>query len=64
VARAGKSGFETAISVHGNHTWFEVQALGSNGGVIGVSKPFNSGTRPPASGTSGTSSTPPLVGGY
>jgi len=64
VSRAGKSWFETAISVPGNHTWFEVQALGSNGRVIGVSKPFNSGTRPSASGTSGTSSTPPLVGGY
>ena len=43
---------------------FAVQALGSNGKVIGTSKPFNSGTRPSAGGSSGTSSTPPLVGGY
>ena len=64
VRRAGKSGFETSISVPGNHQWFAVQALGSNGKVIGTSKPFNSGTRPSAGGSSGTSSTPPLVGGY
>jgi hypothetical protein len=64
VSKAGKSGFETAISVPGNHTWFEVQALGSRGNVIGTSTPFSSGTRPPPGGSSGTSSTPPLVGGY
>jgi hypothetical protein len=64
VSKAGKSGFETAISVPGNHTWFEVQALGSRGNVIGTSNPFNSGTHPSPAGSSGTSSTPPLVGGY
>jgi hypothetical protein len=51
VRRAGKSGFETAISVPGNQRWFAVQALGSNGRVLGTSNPF-------------TSSTPQLVGGY
>jgi hypothetical protein len=64
VRRAGKTGFETAISVPGNHAWFAVQALRSNGKVIGTSKAFNSGTRPPAGGSSGTSGTGPLVGGY
>lgn len=64
VSRTGKSGFETAISVPGNHSWFAVQALGSNGKVIGTSTPFNSATRPPAGGSSGTSGTAPLVGGY
>jgi hypothetical protein len=64
VRRAGRSGFETAISVPGNHSWFEVQALSSNGRVIRASKPFNSATRPPAGGSSGTSGTSPLVGGY
>jgi hypothetical protein len=51
VSRAGKSGFETGISVPGNHSWFAVQALGSNRKVLGTSKPF-------------TSATPQLVGGY
>jgi Arylsulfotransferase (ASST) len=51
VSRTGKSGFETAISVPGSHAWFAVQALGSNGRVLGTSKPF-------------ASSTPQLVGGY
>lgn len=64
VRRAGKSGFETAISVPGNQAWFAVQALGSNGKVIGTSKAFNSGTRPSSSGSSGTSGTPTLIGGY
>lgn len=64
VPRAGKSGFETAISVPGNHSWFAVQALGSNRKVIGTSKPFNSAVPPAAGGKSGTSSTPTLVGGY
>jgi hypothetical protein len=51
VSRAGKSGFETPISVPGNQAWFAVQALGSNGRVLSTSKPF-------------TSATPQLVGGY
>jgi hypothetical protein len=51
VSRTGKSGFETAISVPGSQTWFAVQALGSNGRVLGTSNPF-------------TSATPQLVGGY
>jgi hypothetical protein len=64
VPRAGKSGFETAISVPGNQAWFAVQALGSGGKVIGTSNAFNSGTRPSSSGSSGTSGSPTLVGGY
>lgn len=64
VRRAGKSGFETAIPVRGNHAWFAVQALGSGGKVLGTSNPFSSGAKPPAGGPPGTSGTPPLVGGY
>jgi hypothetical protein len=52
VKRVAKTNFETAISVPGNHSWFEVEALGSSGKVLGTSKPFGSG------GGSG------LTGGY
>ncbi len=43
VARLAKSGFETSIPVTGSYSTFEVQALGSNGKVIGSSKPFSTG---------------------
>ncbi len=52
VPKAGKNGFETAIPVTGSYSTFKVQALGSNGKVIGSSKPF------------GTGHATPLVGGY
>ena len=41
VGQATRSGFETSISVSGGSSGqFEVQALNSNGHVIGTSKPF------------------------
>jgi EmrB/QacA subfamily drug resistance transporter len=40
VANAPKSGFETAIVLSGSYDVFKVQALGSNGQVLGTSKPF------------------------
>ncbi len=52
VAKVGKNGFETSIPVTGSYSTFKVQALGSNGKVIGTSKPF------------GTGHATPLVGGY
>jgi hypothetical protein len=51
VSRTAKNGFETGIPVPGGHTWFAVQALGSNGRALATSTPF-------------TSVTPQLVGGY
>ena len=44
IATAARSGFETAIAVPGNYQNFKVQALDSNGRVIGTSRPFKSGT--------------------
>jgi len=41
VARAARSGFETAIPVPQSYASFEVQALGADGRVIGVSRPFS-----------------------
>jgi hypothetical protein len=40
VASAARSGFETAIPVAPGYQSFEVQALGTHGRVIGVSRPF------------------------
>ncbi len=40
VAHTARSGFETAITVRGGKTWFEVQALDSHGHVLGTSKVF------------------------
>jgi EmrB/QacA subfamily drug resistance transporter len=40
VATATKSGFETQVSVKGSHPIFEVEALNSQGQVIGTSKSF------------------------
>jgi EmrB/QacA subfamily drug resistance transporter len=40
VARAPKSGFETAIGVPAGYTSFAVQALAANGRIIGVSRLF------------------------
>jgi hypothetical protein len=40
VAKAARSGFETAIGVSGPYTSFQVQALDQNGRVIGTSKAF------------------------
>jgi EmrB/QacA subfamily drug resistance transporter len=40
VARAAKSGFETAIPVPASYESFQVQALGAGGRVIGASRPF------------------------
>jgi hypothetical protein len=40
VAKARKSGFETAISVPSGERSFELQALDGGGHVIGTSKPF------------------------
>jgi hypothetical protein len=37
VASAARSGFETAIRVPGSGPWFQVQALGPNGAVLGSS---------------------------
>jgi EmrB/QacA subfamily drug resistance transporter len=42
VAKAARSGFETAIPVPQSYKSFEVQALSANGQVIGSSKPFAS----------------------
>ena len=43
VATARKNGFETAIPVTGDDAVFEVEALDSDGHVIGTSKPFRLG---------------------
>ncbi len=43
VARAAKSGFETAIAVPQGDTRFKVQALDANGRIIGTSRLFTSG---------------------
>jgi EmrB/QacA subfamily drug resistance transporter len=43
VAHAARAGFETAIPVSGGYTQFEVQALDSNGHVLGTSKQFAAG---------------------
>jgi hypothetical protein len=51
VSRAPKTGFETSITVPGNHKFFELQALDSHGHVLGTSKAFSL-------------SQPTLVGGY
>jgi EmrB/QacA subfamily drug resistance transporter len=40
VAKAARSGFETAIAVPQGYTSFEVQALGASGHVLGTSHPF------------------------
>ncbi|HEV2974838.1 MAG TPA: MFS transporter [Solirubrobacteraceae bacterium] len=40
VASAAKSGFETAIAVSENAKSFELQAVGRDGRVLGVSRPF------------------------
>ena len=40
VAQKSRSGFETAIPVHGGDQRFEVQALDANGKVLGTSKAF------------------------
>lgn len=41
VAAAGRSGFETAISVKtGTYRYFEVQAVSGTGKVLGTSRPF------------------------
>ena len=37
VASAARSGFETAIPLPGSGPWFQVQALGPNGTVLGSS---------------------------
>jgi hypothetical protein len=37
VANAGRSGFETTIPLPGSGPWFQVQALGPNGTVLGSS---------------------------
>lgn len=39
-SRARKTGFETAIGVPGNQSWFSVRALSSGGHVLATSKPF------------------------
>src|SRR5207248_5965656 len=44
VASVAKSGFETAITVPSAYTSFSVQARGSNGRVIGVSRPVTTGS--------------------
>jgi EmrB/QacA subfamily drug resistance transporter len=43
VARAARSGFETAIGVPNGYKSFEVQALGAGGRVIGTTRPFTLG---------------------
>ncbi|MGA8364412.1 MAG: MFS transporter [Solirubrobacteraceae bacterium] len=43
VARAAKSGFETAIAVPPGYTSFKVQALAADGRIIGTSQLFTSG---------------------
>ncbi len=43
VARAAKSGFETAIGVPPGYTSFKVQALDADGRIIGTSQLFTSG---------------------
>jgi EmrB/QacA subfamily drug resistance transporter len=40
VAKAAKSGFETAIAVPSGEASFELQALNADGKVIGTSRPF------------------------
>ncbi len=40
VATTAKSGFETAIPVQTSYMSFKIQALGTGGRVIGVSRPF------------------------
>jgi EmrB/QacA subfamily drug resistance transporter len=40
VVSAAKSGFETAVAVSENAKSFELQALGRDGRVLGVSRPF------------------------
>jgi hypothetical protein len=40
VAKAPRSGFETALSVPAGDRSFEVQALDAHGRVIGTSAPF------------------------
>jgi hypothetical protein len=42
VAHATKSGFETAIRVPKTYATFELQALSSDGNVIGTSRRFDS----------------------
>jgi Arylsulfotransferase (ASST) len=37
LASSARTGFETAIAVHGGRTWFEVQALDAAGQVLGTS---------------------------
>ncbi|MHB8531106.1 MAG: MFS transporter [Solirubrobacteraceae bacterium] len=41
VARAARTGFETAIPVSASHQSFAVQALDASGHVLGVSRPFS-----------------------
>jgi len=41
LATRAKSGFETAIAVAKNYQSFELQALGTDGHVIGASRPFS-----------------------
>jgi EmrB/QacA subfamily drug resistance transporter len=43
VARAARSGFETAIAAPGGYTRFQVQALDASGRIIGTSRLFTSG---------------------
>jgi hypothetical protein len=52
VNKTSKTNFETGIPVTGSHTWYEVEALGSKGKVLGTSKPFTAASKPT------------LVGGY
>lgn len=40
VASARRTGFETAVAVHGGYTTYEVQALDARGRAIGASRPF------------------------
>jgi hypothetical protein len=46
VKRTATKNFETPIAITGTRTWFEVQALGSNGRVIGSSSPFTFASQP------------------
>jgi len=41
VAKASRSGFETAIELNGRYTSFKLQALDANGRVIGTSHTFS-----------------------
>lgn len=63
VRRRGKKGFETSIPVSGSYSWFQVQALGRSGRVLGTSKQFSTGHASPLVGGS-TGHASPLVGGY